>query len=406
MATGTPVHVLSRNGSWAVVREGNDRASSVHPTQAEAAKAGREIARKDGAEFLLHAKDGRIRDRSDYGAAPGQPQKKPDGPVTEATRATGRAVGPASESVVGAIEGPGPATTGVGRDSGTSHEEGTDDTEEVVGGLVYEERYANYEVYDRLGKKLGKVDALFLGEDDELEYVGVKTGPLGAGTAPVPAEVVAVDDRQGRMMVARSSDVIERAPTLAEEEEMSPEFEERVRLHYGLGRPTGTAGGAQGDAQGAYRGGPPEGSVGAGTPGRRGTGTTGSSGAAGATDEDEIRVQRSEEELVAGTREREAGAVRVRKRVRTDRERMEVPVRREEVRVERVPVSGEAAGAEIGEEEVVVPVTETEVVASKRAVVKEEIRIHKDVVEGTEVVEEDVRREEIDVEDETTRRGT
>jgi stress response protein YsnF len=43
-------------------------------------------------------------------------------------------------------------------------------------------------------------------------------------------------------------------------------------------------------------------------------------------------------------------------------------------------------------------------VVSKRPVVKEEIRIHKDVVEGTEVVEEDVRREEIDVVDETDRR--
>jgi uncharacterized protein (TIGR02271 family) len=97
--------------------------------------------------------------------------------------------------------------------------------------------------------------------------------------------------------------------------------------------------------------------------------------------------------------------MRIRKRVRTERERLEVPVRREEVRIERVPVSSEATtGAEIGEEEVVVPVTETEVVVSKRPVVKEEIRIHKDVVEGTEVVEEDVRREEIDVVDETDRR--
>ena len=60
--------------------------------------------------------------------------------------------------------------------------------------------------------------------------------------------------------------------------------------------------------------------------------------------EDELRVQRSEEELRAGTREREAGSVKVRKRVRTDRERMEVPTRREEVSVERVPVSGAFTG--------------------------------------------------------------
>jgi uncharacterized protein (TIGR02271 family) len=120
-------------------------------------------------------------------------------------------------------------------------------------------------------------------------------------------------------------------------------------------------------------------------------------------DEDELRVQRSEEELRVGTREREAGKMKVRKRVRTDRERIEVPVKHEEVSVERVPLDGEASDAQIGEEEVDVPVTEEEVVVDKKAVAKEEVRIRKDVVEDTEVVEEDVRREEVDVEDSTER---
>jgi uncharacterized protein (TIGR02271 family) len=120
--------------------------------------------------------------------------------------------------------------------------------------------------------------------------------------------------------------------------------------------------------------------------------------------EDELRVQRTEEELRAGTREREAGEVRVRKTVRTDRERMEVPTRREEVTVDRVPVDSETSEADIGEEEIRVPVTEEEVVTEKRPVAKEEIRIRKDVVEDTEVVEEDVRREEIDIDDQTTGR--
>jgi uncharacterized protein (TIGR02271 family) len=94
------------------------------------------------------------------------------------------------------------------------------------------------------------------------------------------------------------------------------------------------------------------------------------------------------------------------KNVRTDRESIEVPTRHEEVSVERVPLSGEAATeAEIGEDEVSVPVTEEEVVVEKRPVVKEEVRIKKDVVEDTEVVEEDVRREEIDIDDETSRRN-
>jgi uncharacterized protein (TIGR02271 family) len=69
-----------------------------------------------------------------------------------------------------------------------------------------------------------------------------------------------------------------------------------------------------------------------------------------------------------------------------------------------VPASGEASEGEIGEDEVVVPVTEEEVVVSKRPVAKEEVRIRKDVVEDTEVVEEDVRREEVEVEDDTSTR--
>jgi len=120
----------------------------------------------------------------------------------------------------------------------------------------------------------------------------------------------------------------------------------------------------------------------------------------GITEHDnEVRVLRSEEELRVGTREREAGAVRVRKTVRTERESVEVPTRHEEVSVERVPLSGEASEAEIGEDEADLMVTEEEVVVSKRPVVTEEIRIRKDVVEDTELVEEDVRRVEIDVEE-------
>jgi uncharacterized protein (TIGR02271 family) len=67
-------------------------------------------------------------------------------------------------------------------------------------------------------------------------------------------------------------------------------------------------------------------------------------------------------------------------------------------------VDEERTGAEIGEDEVSVPVVEDEVVVDKQPVVKEEIRIRKDVVEDEEVVEEDVRKEEIDVEDATTTR--
>jgi uncharacterized protein (TIGR02271 family) len=81
-----------------------------------------------------------------------------------------------------------------------------------------------------------------------------------------------------------------------------------------------------------------------------------------------------------------------------------VPTRHEEVSVERVPVE-EGRYATPGDE-VVMPVTEEEVLTEKRPMVKEEIRVRKDVVEEEEVIEENVRKEEIDVEDSTTRGGS
>jgi uncharacterized protein (TIGR02271 family) len=125
--------------------------------------------------------------------------------------------------------------------------------------------------------------------------------------------------------------------------------------------------------------------------------------------EEDLRVQRSEEELRAGVREREAGQVNVKKSVRTEREVVRVPKRREEVDIERVSVEGEAreastaTEADIGEDEVVVQVFEEEVVVSKKIVLKEEIRIRKRVVQDEETVEVDLRKEEVEVDDQSAR---
>jgi uncharacterized protein (TIGR02271 family) len=244
-----------------------------------------------------------------------------------------------------------------------------------------ENRFAGYEVYDQSGSKIGKVDDLFVDEADQPEYIGVKMGFLGTSSTLIPWEAVSSTDDEGRAItVATDKDTAKNGPTFDDDREITPAFENEVHSYYGLQR--------SGTESGAYEAYQAE--------------TTASDVRA----EDELRVQRVEEELAAGTREREAGQVSVRKRVRTDREQIEVPTRHEEVTVERVPVSeGTAPEAQIGEEEVRIPVTEEEVVVEKRPVAKEEIRIRKDVVEDTEVVEEDVRREEIEVDDETTRRG-
>jgi hypothetical protein len=67
MAKRLLVHVEVHQNGWTVIRESNERATSVHPTQAEAAKEGRDIARRDEIDFFLHAQDGRIREHDSYG---------------------------------------------------------------------------------------------------------------------------------------------------------------------------------------------------------------------------------------------------------------------------------------------------------------------------------------------------
>ena len=124
---------------------------------------------------------------------------------------------------------------------------------------------------------------------------------------------------------------------------------------------------------------------------------------------EDLRVQRSEEELRAGVRERETGQVNVKKNVRTEREVVRVPKWREEVDIERVPVEGEAreasgaTEADIGEDEVVVRVYEEEVVVTKRVVLKEEIRLRKRVAWDEETVEVDLRKEEVEIDDRAKR---
>ena len=276
-----------------------------------------------------------------------------------------------------------------------------------------EDQYASYTVVDRSGEKIGKVDDLFLDENNQPEYFGVKMGFLGTSSTLIPADITTVDEERGFVEVSQSKDSVKNGPAFDDDREITPEYENEVRSYYGLG----TASGAEDRGTYAnYSSGDP-GAVGPGM--REGDTETGEfrghaeddegiaqTSGSDLEDEDELRVQRTEEELAAGTREREAGQLKVRKRVRTDRESIEVPTRHEEVSVERVPVDGEVSEAEIGEDEVRVPVTEEEVVVSKKPVAKEEVRIRKDVVSGTETVEEDVRREEIEVEDETsTHRG-
>ena len=112
----------------------------------------------------------------------------------------------------------------------------------------------------------------------------------------------------------------------------------------------------------------------------------------------EQRLTLSEEELYVGKRAVRAGEVAVRKTVETERVAQQVGVMHEEVEIERRPVSGmHASTADIGADEIRVPLIEEELVVEKRPVVKEEIVIRKHAVQETKDVEADLRRERVDI---------
>jgi uncharacterized protein (TIGR02271 family) len=112
-------------------------------------------------------------------------------------------------------------------------------------------------------------------------------------------------------------------------------------------------------------------------------------------------MTRSEEELRVGTTERETGKARLRKYVVTENVTQTVPVQREEVRIEREPITDANAddamdGPAISEEEHEVTLHTEEPVVEKRAVPKERVRLDKDVVTDEETVSEQVRQERIE----------
>src|ERR687895_121099 len=117
MVNRSSVHVESRENGWAVVREGSERATSLHQTQAEAAKEGRDIARREETEFFLHAQDGRVREHRSYGAgAPSAEEAATDqtsGPLDAVTETVGHVTTGVS-ATVGALGGASGAARGAG----------------------------------------------------------------------------------------------------------------------------------------------------------------------------------------------------------------------------------------------------------------------------------------------------
>lgn len=119
---------------------------------------------------------------------------------------------------------------------------------------------------------------------------------------------------------------------------------------------------------------------------------------------EEERLQLREERLKVDKENVRTGEVNVDKHVETDHQEFDVPVEREEVTIERRPVDGERKAGGMDDDltendSIHIPVSEERVNVDKESVVDEEVVVRKDKVQDTEHVSEDVRREEVDIDE-------
>jgi len=209
----------------------------------------------------------------------------------------------------------------------------------------------------------------------------VNTGLFGTKSTFVPLR--GASERDGTLSVPYEKGFVKDAPSMDADGELSSAQENELYRYYDLTDSRGEF-----DSERDRDAGDVSGTVG--------------HDVSGPTTDD--AMTRSEEELRVGTAERETGRVRLRKYVVEDEVTETVPVRREEIRVEREPITDgnvddAVDGPAISEEEHEVVLREEEVVVDKRAVPKERVRLEKDSVTEEERVSETLRKEEIDVDE-------
>jgi uncharacterized protein (TIGR02271 family) len=239
------------------------------------------------------------------------------------------------------------------------------------------------------GEKIGKITDIYEDPDTgKPEWATVSSGLFGTRSNFVPLAGASPDGEDVRADVTKGQ--VKDAPGVESDGDLSEPEERRLFEHYGVPYTTEGSTTAQGVPNGQETGtadpvGTDRQPVGQDTSGPN-------------TDD---AMTRSEEELRVGTRQREAGRARLRKYVVTEMVSKTVPVSREEVRIEREPITDANRddaldGPDISEEEHEVVLHEDEVVVDKQAVAKERVRVGTETVTEDREVSEEVRKEQIE----------
>jgi uncharacterized protein (TIGR02271 family) len=244
------------------------------------------------------------------------------------------------------------------------------------------------DVYETDGTKIGSAADVYLdARTGDPEWVSVKTGLFGTKQSFVPLDRASLEG--DRIIVAFSKAQVKDAPRIDPDGRLSPAEEDELYSYYGLSSTDGNL------------------DTGQNATGQNTTGTAFDSrddraDTSGSSTDD--AMTRSEERLVAGTRTEEAGRARLRKYVVTDQEQVSVPVTREEVRLEREPVTDANRGAAldgpaISEDEHEVTLHAERPVVDTEAVPVERVRLGKETVTEEQRVQGEVRKEQIEFDD-------
>jgi uncharacterized protein (TIGR02271 family) len=260
----------------------------------------------------------------------------------------------------------------------------------VIGQDVVDRLY-DCQVIDPRGEKIGAVKRVWLDErTGDPAWASVHTGLFGLTESFVPLQRAELRDDQLRVPVGKEQ--VKESPRIdAANDHMSDEEQAALYRHYGFG-PQGTGPDGVGQRQ-PRRPGSTQQAADYGNHGRQGRDA----------------MTRSEERLRVGTERVETGKVRLVKHVVTERQRVDVPVSHEEVRVERVPVTAanrDAAmsGPDIDEAEHEVTLHAEKPVVDKETVPMEQVRLSKGMVSDEQSVSGNVRKEQIEVQDDRANR--
>jgi uncharacterized protein (TIGR02271 family) len=234
---------------------------------------------------------------------------------------------------------------------------------------------AGLTVYGPNEEKIGKVADVYQStEGSEGTFVTVSTGMFGSSASFIPLSGARVEG--DKLVVPYDKELVKDAPRVEDDEELTAPEEDRLHQHY-----------SNASTQSAP---PPPPAAGSGHD------TSGPN-----TDD---AMTRSEERLQVGTQQVESGRARLRKYVTTSTETVQVPVRKETLRVEREPITDANAGQAldgpaISEEEYEIVLTEERPVVAKEAVPVERVRVSKQIETEQATVSEDVRQEQIDLDE-------